>query len=517
MWTCFVLVVVVPIVAVTAWGTYSYRKFRRTPAAQWRTRVLRRTAELTREYHALRNAVTPSNHATVERRLFGEHLASIPAAAVQQFTGIGPGTVDRLRSAGLRTLADLIDYPFHNLAGFGPSRTADVKSAVKELLAEARHRFDASDCPKGREFQQYLQRAEQHEQTETAARNAKLAALSADLDALKPHAQVAQTITWAHFLQHGDEPIELPEVPAAPVATISPLAVTPVPPPIPVPVNVPLAAKPTPVGPLAPPRVPPPAIPKTAPKPVDLFAQALGSSGVAHQPGSEHSELLKLRTLAGFGLMIAKADGRIAKAERVAVREFLASLFSHDAVLARHIDPMIEVTEKSIPLEAVALANVIRQTTPTEQKALYLAAVKIADASGKRNRQENELLDRLAVGLGVETLPPPKSPASEPIKPLAPSPVAAPDSRRVLEIEAGVDLSAELIRRRFTLLFERADPAKAAAIGPEFATMAEKKRTDLRAAAESLIAPFGVPLDPPAAPPPPSDIRHNPDLDDIFG
>ena len=47
--------------------------------------------------------------------------------------------------------------------------------------------------------------------------------------------------------------------------------------------------------------------------------------------------------------------------------------------------------------------------------------------------------------------------------------------------------------------------------------MADRKRADLRRAAEALIAPFGVPLDPPAAPPQPADLRHNPDLDDVFG
>jgi hypothetical protein len=87
----------------------------------------------------------------------------------------------------------------------------------------------------------------------------------------------------------------------------------------------------------------------------------------------------------------------------------------------------------------------------------------------------------------------------------------------VLEIEPGVELSAELIRRRFALLTDKLDPAKATALGPEFARLADQKRAAVRAAAEALIAPFGVPLDPPAAPPPPADPRHNPDLDDVFG
>ena len=89
--------------------------------------------------------------------------------------------------------------------------------------------------------------------------------------------------------------------------------------------------------------------------------------------------------------------------------------------------------------------------------------------------------------------------------------------RSILEIEPATQLSPELIRRRFLLLTERADPIKAAALGPEFAAMAEAKRVDIRRAALQLMEPFGEPLDAPATPPPPSDIRHNPDLDDVFG
>ena len=87
----------------------------------------------------------------------------------------------------------------------------------------------------------------------------------------------------------------------------------------------------------------------------------------------------------------------------------------------------------------------------------------------------------------------------------------------ILEIDPASKLSVELIRRRYLILTERADPAKAAALGPDFAVMAEAKRADLRKAALALIAPYGEPLDPPPAAVKSSDIRHNPDLDDVFG
>lgn len=80
-----------------------------------------------------------------------------------------------------------------------------------------------------------------------------------------------------------------------------------------------------------------------------------------------------------------------------------------------------------------------------------------------------------------------------------------------------MQLSVELIRRRFAMLSEKINPKKAAAFGPEFVALAEKHLAELQAAAESLIAPFGVPLDARVAPPTPPDMRHNPDLDDVFG
>jgi hypothetical protein len=89
--------------------------------------------------------------------------------------------------------------------------------------------------------------------------------------------------------------------------------------------------------------------------------------------------------------------------------------------------------------------------------------------------------------------------------------------RLILEIDPTATVSPDLIRRRFTLLTEKADPAKAATLGVEFVRMAETKRADILRAAQELMAPFGEPLVPPAAPPKPTDIRHNPLLDEIFG
>jgi hypothetical protein len=78
-------------------------------------------------------------------------------------------------------------------------------------------------------------------------------------------------------------------------------------------------------------------------------------------------------------------------------------------------------------------------------------------------------------------------------------------------------LTADLIRRQYNLLTSRLAPEKLESLGPEFVAMAESKRQAIHAAAETLIQPLGEPLDLPAQPGAPAELRHNPDLDAMFG
>jgi uncharacterized tellurite resistance protein B-like protein len=239
-----------------------------------------------------------------------------------------------------------------------------------------------------------------------------------------------------------------------------------------------------------------------------------------------------MRALVGFGFMVAKTDGRVAQSERKAIRAFLDQLFGHDPNLRRNIDPLMEQFGKNTPTEGDALAMVRAQVPLAERMPVYRWAEQIADAAGGRNKKEREALARIETGLelgvrGQAPSPPPPAPARSP-EPKAPTPPptvpaasparpqAEPDHRATLEIARETPLGPELIRRRFQSLTEKLDPARAAAFGPEFVQMAEQKRARIRAAAEALIAPFNEPLEKPV-PPPPTDLRHNPDLDDVFG
>jgi hypothetical protein len=113
--------------------------------------------------------------------------------------------------------------------------------------------------------------------------------------------------------------------------------------------------------------------------------------------------------------------------------------------------------------------------------------------------------------LSVSVSPP--APAPKP----RPEPPPPADQRSVLEIDPALPLTPDLIRRQFRLLTERYAPEKFATVGAEFVAIAQGKRSAVRAAAAALLAPLGEPLEPPAAPAAPTELRHNPDLDAMFG
>jgi hypothetical protein len=87
----------------------------------------------------------------------------------------------------------------------------------------------------------------------------------------------------------------------------------------------------------------------------------------------------------------------------------------------------------------------------------------------------------------------------------------------LLEIPTETLLSADLVRRQWNLLSDRLAPEKVASMGPEFVKLAQDKVALMRRAAESLLEAMGEKLE--TTPPAPSvqDLRHNPDLDDVFG
>ncbi len=520
----FTLIVV--LTPLTVLGFY-YWKFRHSAACLWRNRVRNRVGELRSEIEQPdRFNETQSKAAFYYNDLFSRHLQSIPASAIEGYPGIGRGTVNMLLSSGLPTLAHLVGYDYTRIYNIGPKKALELHFAVSKLWADAKGRFETGACPEGQEYRRLWAEMSAADRAENDARLQKNAVIEDSIAAMHPLEVLADDITfWNHLLNQGDVPgltVEILDRPlpdgasGASAHKSKPFAEAPIGPSIRISSDEVISAQTVNPG----------------TESGDIFRQALQQSSPPVLPaGSQHLHLPKLKAYCAFALVIARADGRIAKSERQRVRDLLASAFGHDTTLLRFIDPLMEQTEKDDPDEDETIAEIRRLTSPKERKSLYSAAERIVDASGDRNAREVEALIRIASALEISVSPAPlagrasdgvRSESSE--APVAPAPAPQPslarpanEPRSILGIDPAAPLSAELIRRRFLLLTERADPAKAAALGPEFAAMAEAKRADLRRAALQLIEPFGEPLDAPAAPAPPADLRHNPDLDDVFG
>lgn len=502
--------VVVPLVIAAAALAVAYALYRATPAARWRRKVVAHLHTLRARHTALAAEIglADGEIKRLEDDYFRRHLRTIPTDRLADYPSIGPATVEKVKARSGPVIADVLDITFHEIPEIGQARGTALVQALMAIKADARARFDAGGCPEAQEFRKRAAELRAAEAARAGERGRELIAVEQAVGAAFDLFAVARPISFLAFLRRENQSAVLANVIARPfpVVVVPPApAPTPAPPPV------------TPVAPAVPPTATPTLAAKPA-APADLFQAALTT---APKPASapkaaEPDGLARLRAVAGFGLMVAKADGRVAAAERKAVRAHLDAAFGHEPALARSIDPVLEQTDKAIPTEGDALHAVRTAVPTTEWPALLAFAERVAGASGEPNAKEREALARIAVALGV-TAPAAKPKPPEPAPPPVPATVAAPvDHRAALDIAPDVPLDPDLIRRRYANLTDKLDPAKAAAFGPEFARMAEQKRAAVRAAAEALIAPFGEPLEKPT-PPPPTDLRENALLDDVFG
>jgi uncharacterized tellurite resistance protein B-like protein len=499
----------IPLLIVATALAGAYALYRATPAARWRRRVIAhlRALQARRATLAAESGRADAEIARIREEHFRRHLKTIPTDRLADHPGIGPVTVEKVKDASGPFIADVLGLKFHEIPDVGQVRAAALMKALVAVQKDARARFDAGGCPEAQEFRRLAEAVRIADAAWGDERSRELAALDQALKAVEELARFAWDVSFPSFLLRQNQSVVLAKVitrpipvvvvpPPPPAVPVAPAA-HPVPPPVPVAPQAPLAAEPA--------RPVPPA---------DLFRAALAGTPAAPAPprAVEPDGLARLRAVAGFGLMVAKADGRIAAAERKAVRAFLDRMFGHDPALARSIDPVLELSEKAGPTEGDAVHAARGAFPPAEWPALVTFARLVAAASGEPNTKEREALARIATALGVN---PVQSPAVATAG-LSPPPAPPPGHRVVLEIPPDAPLDPDLIRRRYANLPDKLDPAKAAAFGPEFARMAEQKRAAVRAAAEALIAPFGEPLEKPS-PPPPTDIRENALLDDVFG
>ena len=494
----------------------AHRRYASTPAAQWNRRVMHAMYEQQSRLNAARwrLAERPKDDSAKLKEVFlGHDLGGLAVEELARYPGIGPVTVSRLRDAGLATVADCSRVRLSGIQGIGPSRQAEIKEAIRKARRDAESRFDAGASPGAVAFAGEMKRRETDRQRQQVEAEHQVRTAEATLAAMEDQVRIARGITFIGYLR-GRKPAGLSDelmsrpvvevvVEAPPLAEIvAPVSVTP-----------PSAA------------VDATAMPLTAP-PVSAAPRA---DPVKLVPPVDDSPLGRLRVVAGFGLAVAKADGRIAASERKQVRAFLARRYASTPELAGRLDALLTGLEGNLPTIGDALWDVRRLIPAESWPELYQFAVSVADSAGERKAREIECLARIAEELGVG---PATAAANIPARaeraasadaaiPAAlptdqNTPLSEADCRGALEIAADIPLTVDLIRRQHRLLSDRFAPDKFGAHGPEFVQIATAKLDRVDRAARQLLSAYNEPLEPPAAQPP-ADLRHNPLLDELFG
>jgi hypothetical protein len=284
--------------------------------------------------------------------------------------------------------------------------------------------------------------------------------------------------------------------------------------------------------------------------------------------------LLIMELTIEFTFAVARLDGPVTTREREIIEAQVAGRYKHDPALLNRAKAFCAHYESAAIDLDTCVGQIAKLFAPAHRSALLnSAAIMIVQASGGISHQAFAFLAALSRRLDVplsappaakpsalrsqpldkvpekpatagrhsgshqpgdikpappvQTQAPPMPPRShpstdEPMKARAPQQKSPPrptpaDYMRALEIEPSTRLSGDLIRRQFNLLCGRYAAEKFDAMGLEFVAVAQSKRTAIREAAAALLEPLGEKLEQPAPGIVQPELRHNPDLDDVFG
>ncbi len=567
------------ILAPLACWLVLYILFCRSAEKRWAAEVLQllRDAENCvllekRQLRELRTERDAKAH-SLREEAFAGHLSQYSVDELEAYPGIGPGTVGKLRAAGFVNLARLHRAHIH-VHGLGEKRLGDIDNALRNLLGKARSTFDAGNCRQAQKLADQLETlSTRYDRLEERA-STRAQAAEEFIDHLEESVEYARKVTfWRWFRPISHEAlipsevmdVSLPDLETALQAaeqrsTRSETAKR--------------SPRPANAVPIQPNSLPRQAVPHAqAPKHAPTVAPQ------AEPQMSDETHVVLMELTIQFALGVARADGPITWTERELIQQHVRKRFGYNRALLNRAEALCAHYDTAAIDWERCLGEINRRFTPGHRTALMEFAGQIVAVSGKDAGCSVPFLLRLAQSLGVPPLalpqaeppaaplvpaPPPPSPpapvnhaisrkvgavrvaaaapqvASQPsrtvptpppppplvsppppARPIAPTPKpAAPtkdECRSLLEIPAETPLSADLVRRQWNLLSERLAPEKVASLGPEFVKLAQDKLAALRRAAESLLETMGEKLETKPAAPPVQDLRHNPDLDDVFG
>ena len=559
MGTFGIILSVVVVVAMLGWLGYRYVKFLGTPEGTWRSGIFGAMYAVSDRIARAKKEIGGDRQQRQAETLkewevaFNRYLASISVDVLQEYPGIGPVTVEKLRQGGLTRFDQLLDVPFE-FPGIGEKRLQDLRSAIDQHVCDARSRFEAGGCPEAQAAAAHIKEREWATTREIALLEGKIRLFEQLQQKLQPSIAVARRVTFFGYLRK--RPVEglTREMLDTPIETLMNSLMPLVQPNVPDPPAIVLFPNVAPTGSKATarPATAPPILPMT-PKPVgasptDLFRAALDGASAAPVAKPEHPRLPHMRATVEYAFAVAKADGKIARSERDVIRQYLEHAFGHEPELVRWINPLMEQAEKNVPTLDRCLAPMRELFDSSERRGLYALACEIADANGKRNAKEVQCLATIAKAWRFEIIRPPTKaavavtpfPVPPPVEltvqpnkaavPAAPLPVPPPVAPTVspktvsrdeylatLEIPLNTAITADLVRRQYRFLSERNDPAKFESHGADFVKLANDKRHKIEVAATKLLLELHEKLEEEKKPETPTDMRHNPDLDAVFG
>jgi hypothetical protein len=143
-WIIFCSLAAVPVLC----GGYFYIRYAFSPLKLWSDevhRLQRRAATAIRiEQDRLQQLDADYRRREIDarREALLTYVAAIPVDRLEDYPGIGPATVARLREAGCRNLEQLQNFRVP-ISGLGRKRLADIGSASRDLMAQVQANLDA--------------------------------------------------------------------------------------------------------------------------------------------------------------------------------------------------------------------------------------------------------------------------------------------------------------------------------------------------------------------------------------
>jgi uncharacterized tellurite resistance protein B-like protein len=557
IWVFLLLaVVIVAIPAITI-----YLPYLRSPERHWASEVLKAYSEAQRQVSAETTALQKlgqkerDEKQALTQRAFQQFLSSVSASKLEAYPGIGPATVERLERHGYTDLAKLANTTIR-AHGLGDKRLADVTIAVRQLVREAESRFNAGACRQAQELAAEKAQIVRHYEELRMRAEVRYAAASDVVRLLKERAAIARQVTFWQCFRNNRDVVVPPEVLAIPLpdlpavlrkaekharaafdepqsrtksgpgksAANAPRAVDKA--------VVPDAASAALTSAQTRAQSSPPAQSHRtrdqqtiATHSADRVPKSPSSGSVAPHAAADDGHD-SLEAIIEFVYAIARTDGSLARKEKELIEDIVERLHGKDQVTYNKVRAYCAHYE-SAPIDVgSSIRRIKERAAPEQRRQLFSLACRIAEAAGTINQRESAFLERVSrewdvpwngpsgVTSVASAAAPPKGAAQ--VKLVAPS-NAADDPRLTLGIDGSLALTAELVRQRFQLLSARFAPEKVETMGSEFVAMAERKLSAIRAAAERLIEPFGETLESHEEKPEAAELRHNPDLDAMFG